>query len=228
MECRVFPKGDYQGIWELLKYLRDVFGKSLVTEEDSLRLRSIRNAGVWRSAGRSAETSPDDLLKSAEACIVFDSGQVSHDARAFELVNKTNQFNLNGKRFSDSEWRNFFSNPAAFLFTVSYKDKYGPLGKIAVVMGKMHGSNVHVSNWVMSCRAFSRRIEDQCLKYLFETLGADEITFDYQATPRNSPMQEFLTGLLVGPPAPGMSLTRDQFVARVPPLFHCVEVTVHV
>ena len=57
--------------------------------------------------------------------------------RAFELINKTNQFNLNGKRFSESDWLSFLQDPAAFLLTASYEDKYGPLGKVAViVMGK--------------------------------------------------------------------------------------------
>ena len=80
----------------------------------------------------------------------------------------------------------------------------------------------------MSCRAFSRRIEHQCLKYLFETLDADEIVFDYQVTPRNGPLQEFLAGLLGKPAESGVVLSRGQFAAKVPPLFHRVEVAVHV
>jgi FkbH-like protein len=228
MECRLFPKNDYQGILDLLKHLRDLFGRSIVTEEDSLRLRSIRESRIWRDSGQSSEISSDAFLKAAEACLVFDVGHSSEDPRAFELVNKTNQFNLNGKRFSESEWRHYFSDPAAFMITASYKDKFGPLGKIAVAMGKICGKNAHLDSWVLSCRAFSRRIEHQCLKYLFDAMGAGEITFDYQVTPRNGPIQEFLTALLAGPPAAGASLTRDQFVARVPALFHRVVGTEHV
>jgi len=228
MECRLFPKNDYQGILDLLKHLRDLFGRSIVTEEDSLRLSSIRESGIWRDPSQFAEVSSDAFLKSAEACIVFDGGHATGDGRAFELVNKTNQFNLNGKRFSESEWRQFFTDPDTFIVTASYKDKYGPLGKIAVVMGKLQDKRVHLNSWVLSCRAFSRRIEHQCLKYLFDAMGANEITFGYQATPRNGPIQEFLTGLLTGPPAPGARLTREQFVARIPGLFHRVEGTVHV
>jgi FkbH-like protein len=228
MECRLFPKNDYQGTLDLLKHLRDMFGRWIVTEEDSLRLSSIRESGTWRGLGESAEMSSDAFLKSAEACIVFDGGHATGDTRALELVNKTNQFNLNGKRFSESEWRQFFTDPDAFMIMASYKDKYGRLGKIAVMMGKMRGKNVHLDGWVLSCRAFSRRIEHQCLKYLFDAMGANEVTFGYQTTPRNGPIQEFLTGLLAGPPATGARLTREQFVARVPGLFHRVEVTVHV
>jgi FkbH-like protein len=228
MECIVFPKDDYQSIWELLRRLRDLFGKSVLTEEDALRMSSIRDAGSWRELGQSPQSSADDFLKVAEAHIVFDFDKASGDLRAFELVNKTNQFNLNGKRFSESEWRSLLSDPASFLLTASYKDKYGALGKIAVIVGKIHGGKVYLYSWVMSCRAFSRRIEHQCLKYLFEALVADEIAFDYEPTARNGPLQEFFAGLLGALPAPGLSLSREQFAASVPPLFHCVEGTVHV
>ncbi len=223
MECIVFPRSDYQGIWNLLKHLREVFGKSLLTDDDTLRLRSIREAGVWRDATQSFGSSFEDFLKTAEACVVFEPAQPKGDDRAFELVNKTNQFNLNGKRVSESEWGNFFRDPAAFVFTVSYEDRFGSLGKIAVIMGKSCGPVVCVSGWVMSCRAFSRRIEHQCLRYLFGTLGADEIVFDYQSTPRNGPLQEFFAELLGDTPAPGMRLSKELFVMNAPPLFHHVE-----
>jgi FkbH-like protein len=142
--------------------------------------------------------------------------------RAFELVNKTNQFNLNGKRFSESEWSSYFSDPAAFLLIASYQDKYGPLGKIAVIMGKSGGHKLNVKAWVMSCRAFSRRIEHQCLNYLFATFEPDEIIFDYEATPRNRPLQDFFSELLGGPPRQEISLSRELFERNAPPLFHRV------
>jgi FkbH-like protein len=222
MECVLFPKSDGQAVWELLKHLRDRFGKPALTDEDALRLGSIRDAGAWREVSQTSGNSPDDFLKAAEATIVFESARPDGDARAFELINKTNQFNLNGKRVSDSEWRAILSDPAAFALTVSYKDKYGPLGKIAVVVGKTRGQVLSVSHWVMSCRAFSRRIEHQCLKHLFESLDAGEIVFDYEATPRNGPLQEFFAGLLGNPPEPGLGLSKDQFAARAPQLFHHV------
>lgn len=228
MECIVYPKGDYQGIWNLLKHLREAFGKPFLTEDDAVRLRSVREGHAWRDAAQSSQTSADEFLRTAQAYMVFEFVQRDGDNRAFELVNKTNQFNLNGKRISETEWRDCFSDPAAFALAVSYKDKFGPLGKIAVIMGKACGSQLCVTNWVMSCRAFSRRIEHQCLKYLFETRAIEEITFDYQATPRNGPLQEFFTELMGVPPEAGMRLSKDYFTGRVPALFHRVEGVVHV
>jgi len=220
MECIVFPKGNYQAIWDLLKKLRDCFGKGIVSSEDMIRLSSIRAASTMISSAPKGGLGADDFLLKAEAVITFNLGTDPLDERALELINKTNQFNLNGKRFSESDWLNFLEAPAAFVLTASYEDKYGPLGKIAVIIGKIAGRKVYVSAWVMSCRAFSRRIEHQCLKYLFEKLDADEIFFDYIATPRNGPIQDFFTELLEGAPGPAPSVRNTCFNAKAPALFH--------
>jgi FkbH-like protein len=220
MECIVFPKGNSQAIWDLLKRLRDCFGKGIISSEDMIRLRSIRAASTLRSSAPEGGLGAGDFLLKAEAVITFCLGTDARDIRAFELINKTNQFNLNGKRFSESDWLSFLQDPAAFVLTASYEDKYGPLGKVAVVMGKIAGRKVYVNTWVMSCRAFSRRIEHQCLKYLFEKLDADEIVFDYTATPRNGPIQDFFTELLEGAPGPALSVRNTCFNAKAPALFH--------
>jgi FkbH-like protein len=222
MECVRFPKGDYQALWDLLKRLRDCFGKGVVSPEDEIRLQSIRATSTLRSSLQERGLGVEAFLRDAEASITFCLGTDARDSRAFELINKTNQFNLNGKRFSESEWLSFLRDPAAFLLTASYEDKYGQLGKIAVVMGKMGSRKLYVNAWVMSCRAFSRRIEHQCLKFLLDKLGADEIVFGYEATPRNGPLQDFFAELLGGPPVPDLSLRKAYFNTKVPRLFHQV------
>jgi FkbH-like protein len=227
MECRLFPTNDYPAIWQLLSDLRDTFGKSNVNEEDALRSRSIRSANTQQERERAGENSADEYLKKADAIITFDHGETADHTRALELVNKTNQFNLNGQRLTHSEWKSLLSHPGSFLLTAGYRDKYGPLGTIAVVMGNNLGNKIIIKNWVMSCRAFSRRIEYQCLKYIFETLGANEISFNYQATTRNGPIQLFIAELLTVPPAADATLTKDTFLARTPQLFHRTEVKVH-
>jgi FkbH-like protein len=220
MECIVFPKGNYQATWDLLKRLRDCFGKEIVSSEDMIRLRSIRSASTLRSFAPDSVLGADDFLLKAEAVITFSLGTDRSDNRALELINKTNQFNLNGKRLSESDWLSFLQDPAAFVLTASYVDKYGPLGKVAIVMGKVAGRKLYVSAWVMSCRAFSRRIEHHCLKYLFEKLDADEIVFEYEATSRNGPIQAFFAELLEGMTGPTVSVRKACFNSKAPILFH--------
>ncbi len=227
LQCIVFPTGNDRGIWELIKHLRSVFGKPFLTEEDALRANSIRAADAWRHI-ESLAGSSDEFLASAEASIIFECGPNVEDARAFQLVNKTNQFNLNGKRFSELEWRNFLTDQSAFLLTASYRDKYAHLGKVVALLGRSDQKKLFVDSWVLSCRAFSRRIEYQCLKYLFEALGAEDIIFQYEATARNGPLQEFLGEVLGEKPRAGVRLSRELFARSSPPLFHMIETVANV
>ena len=228
MICKVFPRSDYLGVWKLLKDLRELFGKSIVTEDDAIRLRSIRESGAWREAKGKSPEAAEEFLRAAEACVIIEPAQDCADTRAFELLNKTNQFNLNGRRLSQAEWSSFFQMPGSFIFTISYKDKFGALGKVAIMMGQAAGERVTVTNWVLSCRAFSRRIEYQCVKYLFDAFGANEIVFNYEATPRNAVLSTLLAELIGEQPQGKVSLSKELFATKAPRLFHTVEGIVHV
>ena len=110
------------------------------------------------------------------------------------------------------------------LLAASYRDKFGPLGKIAVIEGRQEGGTLRIGTWVMSCRAFARRIEHQCLKALFERSGAGKMVFDFVPTAKNGPLREFLesmAGAIDGP----VELTRARFEAACPPLYHGIEET---
>jgi FkbH-like protein len=223
MECLAFKKDDYQSVWDLLAGLRASFGKTVISKEDSIRLESLRSAAPLLDALGQDGNASDEFLKRADAFVSFDFTKRPKDGRAFELVNKTNQFNLNGKRFSESEWTKFLADPASFLVTVTYQDKYGPLGKIAVLLGKVHEKKLHIAAWVMSCRAFSRRIEHHTLKRILDKFDADEVIFDFQATERNGPTQDFFQEIAGEPPQPGLKISRTSFLEKAPPLFHRVE-----
>jgi FkbH-like protein len=226
MDCRLFPKNDPQEFWQLLFDLREAFGKSTITDEDILRLRSIREADAFRAGIADESASPDDFLRAAEACITFESGADAAGTRAFELVNKTNQFNLNGRRIPEAEWRRLIDDPETLLVRVSYRDKFGLLGMIGVLIARRKNGAIHVTHWVMSCRAFSRRIEHQSLKYLFEEFATDTIAFDYEPTERNGTLQEFLSEMTGVSLSAGLTLNKREFFTKAPALFHRVEVPV--
>lgn len=225
MECLVFPKENFLAIWELLKRLRNDFGKASLSEEDALRLQSLRNSKVVRQSLASVPNS-DEFLKNSDAHILFASLKHRDDPRALELVNKTNQFNLNGKRLTEGEWSKYLSDPSSVALLISYRDKFGPLGKISVLLGRLADGRIQVDCWVMSCRAFSRRIEHQCVNHLFRKYNPAEISFDFKPTDRNGPLQEFFAELLGSAPSPPVTLSRTPCLERLPKLFHRVEANI--
>jgi FkbH-like protein len=204
----------------VLRRLRDLFGKSNLSEEDSLRSVSIRRASEFHAATHGGNSS-EDFLKSLNAVVSFDLLEAPPNARSLELVNKTNQFNLNGLRYTEAEWTKKLLLNDSVCVAVSYEDKFGPLGKISVLQGQQKGRILHLDVWVLSCRAFARRIEHQCLRMLFDRYAVDAIEFSFVRTAKNSPLTEFLNSLSA---ADGL-LTREQFHNCCPPLYHVVKDT---
>jgi FkbH-like protein len=219
IECLQFPEKNISAVHNLLLRLRDLFGKKQLLEEDAIRLQSLRNGQAMRAATQTVSVAPESLLESLEAELTVSFDSEGKDPRGLELINKTNQFNLNGKLHTDASWRTYARDPGAFVMIVAYEDKFGPLGKIAVLAGH-RGRKVRIDTWVMSCRAFSRRIEYRCLEELFARFDADEIDFDFAATPRNAPMRNFLAEILGKNPEPGCCLTRRTFLERGPKTHH--------
>jgi FkbH-like protein len=189
--CVHFPRKEPVKVWNLLNQLRDLFGKPVLTEEDALRQASIRAGALLQEAVGDGRASPD-FLSGLDGLVTFQWNTDPADKRPLELLNKTNQFNLNGLRISEGEWQQMLSSQDRITAVISYQDKFGPLGKVAVVTGSAGATTFCVSHWVMSCRAFSRMLEHHTLDALFRYSGAEWIEFDYRITDRNSPIQQFL------------------------------------
>jgi len=222
LESVVFPVQADEAIYRLLEDLRDRFGRQEISDEDRVRLKSIRSAVL---AGQEAAkaSNADAFLQGAEAVLSLIRLQQPPDRRALELVNKTNQFNLNGRRYTESEWRECLEGDNVFALLGSFADRYGPLGKIAVLKGICEGQNLLVDAWVMSCRAFSRRIEHQILAQVFEIFSVEEIEFDFVPTPRNGPLRDFFAEFLGSIPHSRFRLGKTIFAEKCPPLYHQVQ-----
>jgi predicted enzyme involved in methoxymalonyl-ACP biosynthesis len=96
------------------------------------------------------------------------------------------------------------------------------LGIIAVIQGCRQEDILQISTWVMSCRAFARRIEHRCLEVLFDRYQASCIEFDFAATAKNGPVQDFLTAILGTRPCSPVRIARQQFQTMCPSLYHTV------
>jgi len=218
IECVLFPKDDYHACLAMMRHLRDRCGKERVSADDAVRLDSIRKSAAFREQS-SGGAAPESFLQEIGAVVTFDFG-AGEQPRVLELINKTNQFNLNGRRYTEADWRKALAKSGALCVAVTYEDKFGPLGTIAVAMGHLREGSLEVGSWVMSCRAFARRIEHRTLKTLFETTGVSEIAFDFIPTAKNGPLREFFASLLGEEPQSEFRLTRSQFDAKCLALYH--------
>ena len=218
MDCRLFPAENPDDFWAFLSNLNARFGKLERREEDVIRLRSIR-AGAERALFVTDRQTQEDVLRELEGRLTITRLGIPPDPRALELVNKTNQFNLNGVRYTDADWVQFLQQQGAAAWIASYTDKFGPLGKIAVVGGTMVGKRMELSVFVLSCRAFSRQIEHAILDHLFATEKPEEIVLNFFATERDGPTREFLEHLTGDAPQGPVTIRRKAFEEQKPGLY---------
>ena len=185
---------------ELLEELRALFGKSVVQRDDALRAASIRANAEMQAVAGSAPAG--EFLSGLQGRVTFDSRKQPSNTRVLELINKTNQFNLNGVRVSEGEWMKQLRDDDSVVIAVSYEDKFGALGTIGALAGRRVDNALVVTSYVLSCRAFSRRIEDHMLDHLFRQHGFEVLRLDFRPTARNGPLRTHLEGL-------GLSLSDD-------------------
>ena len=222
VECLVFP-ASAGAVTVLLERLRRLFGVEAIREEDRLRMANLRKRAE-------VEEFLDGGGQEVEQRFVQLGSKVSIDLgrppvpRALELINKTNQFNLNGVRWDEAEWRSWCQRPEARVALLGYTDRYGPLGNVAVVAAEQHDQRLLVRSWVMSCRAFSRRLEYATLECLLDQWPAQVWCFDWRPTERNGPLASALGSLLgdLGP-AGKLEIAADTLRAKLPPVYldHC-------
>jgi FkbH-like protein len=234
VECLLFPASDPGAAYALLHRLRELFGKERILEEDRIRATSLRPAALRLGHGASAiansngasngkSNSNRHFLELADAELTFIRMAPPGDPRALELVNKTNQFNLNGKRYDESSWTRRVGDPTSVHLLTAYRDRFGPLGKIAVLSGHLQDRTLAIDTWVMSCRAFGRQIEHEALNFVFDRFGISAIEFDFAPTERNGPVQELLRHYVDELPNGRISISRDLFLSKCPNLCHKVK-----
>ena len=109
--------------------------------------------------------------------------------------------------------------PGAFRVTVGYKDRFGPLGRIAALLGHKSGEALSIDAWVLSCRAFSRQVEHHTLRSVFGRMNVPSVTLAYSRTDRNEPVRRFLAGFVEGGVNDGHQLVSvAEFDRRCPTL----------
>ena len=118
-------------------------------------------------------------------------------ARIAQLVNKSNQFNLTTKRYSQSEIEMIAEDPNYITLYGKLKDKFGDNGVVSVMIGKIEGmdrSELHMELWIMSCRVLKRNMEYAMMDALVEKsviAGIRKLVGYYYPSAKNSMVKDF-------------------------------------
>lgn len=121
--------------------------------------------------------------------------------RVVQLINKTNQFNVTTKRYTQAEVEKIALDPNNAIYVVYSSDKYGDSGLISVMILIGSETDVKIDTFLMSCRVMGRKLEDVILNELAAKYQK-KIIGEFIPTTKNSPVRELFDRL-------GFSLVSD-------------------
>ena len=143
------------------------------------RVKKLENASTY-----------DHMLMLKDLNAVATIGRPTSDQleRVLQLVNKTNQFNLNGIRRTPLEIKKFAEDADSLVLVGEFKDDLTNYGLTTVIGGRFEGGSFKVEIWVMSCRTFDRYLEHAMLLALRSEIAiesANGFSLDFKRTARN-------------------------------------------
>jgi FkbH-like protein len=172
------------------------------TEEDRRRTKTYL-ANAKRAAERITASSIDEFLDGLRTKILLTRARDEDFGRAAQLTQKTNQFNLTTRRYTEQELRTLQSTLGASVYIASVVDKYGDNGKVMVGILRREASpgTAELDTFLMSCRVLGRFIEDQILDHLVSELrrdGFSRLRVRFMPTRKNAPARAFVERLQGG------------------------------
>jgi FkbH-like protein len=144
----------------------------------------------------------DDYLRSLDMTVSFAAFDEPGRARISQLINKSNQFNLTTRRYTEQEVAEVSADATATTLQVRLTDTFGDNGMISVVIAREARDALDIDTWLMSCRVLGRRLEEAVLDELVDAArqrGLSRIVGTYRPSERNAMVRDHYARLGFAP-----------------------------
>jgi FkbH-like protein len=145
---------------------------------------------------RESALSYDDYLRDLDQHLLVEPLAPDNLARAAQLHQRTNQFNLTTQRFSEAELAAFMSSRTALAMVGTVTDRFASHGIVIAGIATMDGRAARIESLVMSCRVIARQVETAFLGAMIEKLcdsGIETIEGFFYPTAKNALVRDFFS-----------------------------------
>jgi FkbH-like protein len=168
--------------------------EALAVTEDDLARSAQYQANRERDALKASVTDLPAYLRSLEMQLVWRRFDRIGLHRTVQLINKTNQFNLTTRRYTEDDVLAIMRDERSFGLQLRLLDRFGDNGIIAILIGRMiDGDDLLIDTWLMSCRVLGRQVEPTSLNLIAaeaKRLGAKRLLGDYIPTKKNGMVRD--------------------------------------
>lgn len=174
---------DKQGYFEVTNFSREDSQKTQMYQENRQRAQRMATFENY-----------EDYLLSLKMKAEIKSIVPLYTARIAQLTNKSNQFNLTTKRYSQAEIEEIQNNENYISLYGKLEDIFGDNGVVSVVIGKKREKELHIDLWIMSCRVLKRDMEYAMMDALVkkcQEANIETIYGYYYPTAKNKMVKDF-------------------------------------
>lgn len=175
------------------KLSRSGFFELTKLSSDDLKRNDMYIANAKRESQKKSFADYSEYLLSLDMNAVIEDFKPVYLQRITQLTNKSNQFNLTTKRYSDTDMQKVFESDRYIRLYGRLSDCFGDNGIVSVVIGEKNNDNLSIDLWLMSCRVLKREMEYAMLDTLVSECKKQNIrtiTGYYFKTPKNNMVSE--------------------------------------
>ncbi len=175
-------------IWESMLDPNPEMDRTLMYKQ-----RAARGAAIGDAAGLAKDRAAQ--LSALQLKLKIFSARSSDLKRTAELINRTNQFNLEGSRTSFREVSEWHRSVDHVILLGQSEDRFGDMGITCIAIAECQGERMRLLPFVLSCRVFGYGIEDAVLGTLQRIAterGMKSVVGRYVKTAVNGPCENFL------------------------------------
>lgn len=162
--------------------------------EDDIKRNEMYQANAKRNIAQANCADYGEYLQSLEMVGTIKPFEDIYMSRIAQLSNKSNQFNLTTKRYTQAEIEAIAADDNYITLYGKLEDKFGDNGVVSVVIGQKKDSELHMDLWLMSCRVLKRDMEYAMMDELVnhcKAAGINKIYGYYYPTAKNKMVKDF-------------------------------------
>ena len=161
---------------------------------DDLKRNAMYRENAQRAQLQSRFTDYGAYLDSLEMKGTIRPFEPVYMSRIAQLTNKSNQFNLTTRRYTQEEIERTAADSAFITRYGRLEDRFGDNGVVAISIGELKGDALELVLWLMSCRVLKRDMEFAMMDEMVAAArarGAKTIRGFYYPTAKNGMVRDF-------------------------------------
>jgi len=147
-----------------------------------------------RAELESSVASKEDFYRSLEQVVEIARVTPATLERVAQLTQKTNQFNLTTRRYTEQQISEMAACPGWRVWSLRVTDRYADNGLVGVAITHLDGGVCEIDTFLMSCRVIGRTVETALLARIADdarSSGAGRLQGWFLPTKKNAPAQDF-------------------------------------